>query len=588
MERRVEFNALPIEIRERLVGCLGGGGAPKPVLAEPTKIVGGAIGFGLLAGLGGLIVLGLAANRFGHLAWGIQSGNWAYYALGYGVLVLGVGLAYRRVLLGKSLPYKPGRYLLPLDFVEAKGTQLRVIPMGELSDFKGTHHHTNGIYTHTALTLTFGRRKENFSLRSKHKADSLINELRMGRARLLAALESQDPGQLVALDPFFEVRAADSWDSLPPPDPHDADDPLRAEPLPAWLGTPVVLGAAALAGILLGPLTQSVRNHLSDGAMFAEANRRPTVSNYQTYLGHGKRFTEEVRTDLLPQAELDAAVKAKSVADLQRILVDYPDSIHEVATREAIHTLFLETLEVFRSHANLEDPQLMTFMEALIAYLEREGSPNVHVRFAPPSADDLKRVDMANQAGIDSPGSLPVRVAPCASHFDEDSSLGRERAIVQLLAKGFQRVFPTDILVLSQGERLTEEASRRAVSVPSLDIHYAIRGSGDYYYEEANPSRAFVGIVVTFQASMRIPGESEALEFDLQVVPPEHFQVQYQGSRFAGFDPRELGFTGGGASDTLVYQVMALRAFDELVTKLEGVFFKPSPEGDDPFGVQPR
>ena len=100
MERRVEFNALPLEIRERLVGCLGGGGAPAPVLAQPTKILGGAIGFGLLAGLGGVIVLGLAVNRFGHLAWGIQAGSWPYYVLGYGLLVVGGLLAYYRVLLG--------------------------------------------------------------------------------------------------------------------------------------------------------------------------------------------------------------------------------------------------------------------------------------------------------------------------------------------------------------------------------------------------------------------------------------------------------------------------------------------------------
>jgi hypothetical protein len=61
------------------------------------------------------------------------------------------------------------------------------------------------------------------------------------------------------------------------------------------------------------------------------------------------------------------------------------------------------------------------------------------------------------------------------------------------------------------------------------------------------------------------------LKFALEVVPPEHFSVSYdmENPAFRSHDVL------GGPSDDQVYDVMAARAFDQLATKLAGVFFKP-------------
>ena len=64
---------------------------------------------------------------------------------------------------------------------------------------------------------------------------------------------------------------------------------------------------------------------------------------------------------------------------------------------------------------------------------------------------------------------------------------------------------------------------------------------------------------------MKIPGETEKLEFDLGVQPPDHFTVDYQNPLYG---------IGGGPSEGRVYDVMAARAFDQLSDKMRRVFFK--------------
>jgi hypothetical protein len=111
------------------------------------------------------------------------------------------------------------------------------------------------------------------------------------------------------------------------------------------------------------------------------------------------------------------------------------------------------------------------------------------------------------------------------------------------------------------------------VQTPTLFVRYAVRWAGDIYSEEKG-NRQFVGIVVNFDVSMRVPGEAETYDFELEVQPPDHFTVDYRSpyGSLAGLDLPGLG----GPTEGHVYDVMASRAFDELTTKLRGVFFNPS------------
>jgi hypothetical protein len=81
--------------------------------------------------------------------------------------------------------------------------------------------------------------------------------------------------------------------------------------------------------------------------------------------------------------------------------------------------------------------------------------------------------------------------------------------------------------------------------------------------------------MVKFDVAVHVPKESRVLAFAVKVEPPESFTIDY-----TGWDPSFRSIMGknaagglGGPSDARVYEVMALRAFDQLSTKLKGVFF---------------
>jgi hypothetical protein len=107
------------------------------------------------------------------------------------------------------------------------------------------------------------------------------------------------------------------------------------------------------------------------------------------------------------------------------------------------------------------------------------------------------------------------------------------------------------------------------LTMPTIDIRYRVGWAGDIY-SESKGNRQFVGIVVQFHVAMVVPGNNDIFDFDLEIMPPETFTVNYSsygGLLGAGKD--------GGPSEGRVYDVMAARAFDQLSSKLQTVFFRP-------------
>jgi hypothetical protein len=104
-----------------------------------------------------------------------------------------------------------------------------------------------------------------------------------------------------------------------------------------------------------------------------------------------------------------------------------------------------------------------------------------------------------------------------------------------------------------------------------MDISYEIGGSGQYYEPlnkvtmKPDGGRMFVGLICKFAASVALPEQSPGWRFDLSVLPPQTFQVEYKKS-----SPND-----NDAPVDRVYSVMAERAFDQLHVKIRDVLFRP-------------
>jgi tetratricopeptide (TPR) repeat protein len=208
--RLVDFNTLPPAVRERFVSALAPGGSPRPLLQLKES---GASGWVALAVIMAGVTFFSAGSGFAAVGVGLYHGvgGLVSYVTSMFLVTLGVMGAYRSRLLKASHPYPRGKYIFPLDYVDARDRTLRIIPLREVFKFEGVHHHRNGVYTHTEFTFgltgeSLQQIVEKFRVSGKDAAEAVLQELQASRRVEGDALQAGDFQALAALDPFYEGR----------------------------------------------------------------------------------------------------------------------------------------------------------------------------------------------------------------------------------------------------------------------------------------------------------------------------------------------------------------------------------------------
>jgi hypothetical protein len=153
----------------------------------------------------GALLLGVLAFDFG-----VPGRSW----LGWGALILAGPLvlasswallsAVHRLVRGRFLPFPSGRFLFPLDVVEA-GWSVGRWPIAGAEKIDAVHHMSQGRYTHTALSFKFpGRPALRFELRPRAHAEAVLSALQAARDAAVAAQAAGDARVLARLDPLGE------------------------------------------------------------------------------------------------------------------------------------------------------------------------------------------------------------------------------------------------------------------------------------------------------------------------------------------------------------------------------------------------
>jgi hypothetical protein len=156
MERKIHYNQLSVEQRQRLIGCFSSESAPAPILQEQLSIKGAIFGFLCLSALGMVGLLFVLTVDFGKSYSGIQSPFWlAAYGVAFFLIFYGVVKSVQRYLMGKNFPFTPGRYLFPLEIVDARKSVLRILPMAAMTDFRPPPHQRR-LHPHRAPLLLRG------------------------------------------------------------------------------------------------------------------------------------------------------------------------------------------------------------------------------------------------------------------------------------------------------------------------------------------------------------------------------------------------------------------------------------------------
>ena len=257
---RLELADLPEKSRRWLAGREAGPSSPTYFLAAWGNSL---WGFLAAVGLAALVVFAFFKSPW---SWGPT--GYAFALLGFVGAALALAASVRAILPAATSPVHPLVTIHPLYLLQAGARRLQVFPLVNLGGVNLTRHSTNGVYTHTAVEATFGKKKFKTSIRNEAYAKGWADHLFETRRRLLDLLH------------HGYLEAEPDVDLVPPR--------LLVSPGKgkwSWLKRPDrVLIAGAATGLLLFVLAIFLNRRLVEEEAFGAAARTGTAKAYVDYL----------------------------------------------------------------------------------------------------------------------------------------------------------------------------------------------------------------------------------------------------------------------------------------------------------------
>ncbi|MBX3264142.1 MAG: hypothetical protein KIS78_22395 [Labilithrix sp.] len=579
--KAVDFYKLPRAIQDRFVGSVMSGFPPAPILAvkggTPTKLVWLGVSAACFVALIVAARLGYGALDSGLSLHSVKALP-LYLALVFG-FAFGLVQAFARVVRERALPYTSGVYLFPACLIDARDDQFRVYETRDLAsvDVQGA-----------AIRVAFaGGVQFLFPLSKPEAGAEIVAEVQAARDRAMHAQATEDPKELVAVDPLHNPRFSS------PVGPRDAYE-LRRAP---WgkLGPVVAAGVA----VVVGPTLWMLRNSGSDKTMYARATQVNDSESYRLYLAHGEAFKGEVGDVLLPRAELRDAEKVGTVeallaykkshpeskipsevaasvrkamleelekakqpgtiAALSEFAKSFPEHGVEPELAAAIHAVYARELDAYKKKAPKKDAGAPAFIERLFAYAEKHG-PKVEVRFKRKAATTMERAD---QFILKTPTFMGVVTYP-SRFFDDKHSTVREAALGRTLAAQFDAGLAAELFEVTVGPLVTD-AELPEPKAPTLFVTHVAEWSG-HNYTSNRPRGSYIGVQFNFEAAFVIPGEPKPYKFKAEIF--KHAATHVLNN------PDEPMLAPGQAEEK-VYATMADDAFEQFGKRLLANFFAP-------------
>ncbi len=479
------------------------------------------------------------------LAWD-NTGLIVWYAiLFFGVVYAGNEI-WQRMQLSAKFRFIPGCYLFPLALLDIRSNKIAVHDLAQLRKLDATHYESKGRYQRTVFSFNFndGTRKD-LIINNQGLAEATLGKFNIYKTRAKDAFHNRDLASLYGFDPLLDVRR-NKWREANPA----AGLGKRLLNLLTQFKVPLLILA-----IFMAALFWYGRNTAADKKMYLNAKHMQTEAAYLGYLAHGKFKITEIQAEL-PRVVFNEVQKRNSVTMLRQLKLRFPHSDILPDIAEEIHLLYDSSLKKFREQAVNSDTALIRSMEQLLNYAEEHDDPNVAISFNRPTENDLSKLDaVLKQKEKQIRGK---QIIPAAKYFANDSAAVREARIITGVRSAFASIFPNDVLSFNANPVAPDNA-------PGLQIAYQIEPSGEIFGSEKHDS-AFVGMLVRFKAALIVPDTKDRWKFDLEVTPPDSFNVQYTTSSNAPVKQ---------APEGQVYAVMAERAFDKLANKINAAFFRP-------------
>ena len=235
------------------------------------------------------------------------------------------------------------------------------------------------------------------------------------------------------------------------------------------------------------------RRHVDEveDAMFAAAKRQRTLFAYQQYLdAHGKKHEQEVRAELLPQADLAEAIQRQDVLALQAFERRYGDKWAE-AVREAIHRVYAGQFGQLLLRNGQSGKEARAIFNPLLTRLDTKEDPRVvlDVDLVLPNAFQEAEMGLMHKHG-----DRYHAVGSSLWKFEKDVE---ERVFDSIVTRA-RRTFGGSIQFQNRTEKEAPETPRLVVSMTLV--------SGDEPFVSKEDKLVFNDVRIRLEMHAAIPG----------------------------------------------------------------------------------
>jgi hypothetical protein len=555
---------------------------------------------------GGLrIILGLAAlSLAGYLClpkyYGVWVGQTILAGLGC-LLVVSGGLALRDY---RRNPKRMGKFFFAdaIYLWDVSRKAVRVTSLEAAIDVNGTHHITNGAYSHSRLVVDMPGPPLHLTVHGRARAESLLKfinaliVLRKPTTDLTMAALARDPVMLGAL--ALQLSRGEKSLSLA------NVDPAKAIPTPHVVGAPATKGAfrraaapwlAAAAAAALGALVfPFVDRYLFDEDMYAKTQGAMALAPLDDYLRrlpdgrHTAEVTEQ-RDDLRFTQGKTTGTQAKSPTKLRDYLADQNNSRHREEAQKMIDVFYDKAIARLKAAAASQEQQVhKPSFEALVALLEAvktSQTPVVTVGFhatqdpAPTEEKDKKTEEAVYEIRLQQTPDLKdvanrlggTALLPLGEVFSPEQTRRREALILDLLRRATNKVLKEDILSMTAAA-----PGQKAV----LEVGYHIYPSGTLYTywepkRQGNIPFAPVGDDKNYKGLLR----GYAMDWTLTVRPPGTLEAAAHVCKLPSAPANQLKYDDAqGDPDWAPYAIILYSGFFDMSSRLiKGFALEPEP-----------
>jgi len=566
--KRVEFYQLERPVQERFVDATRGQGVA-PLLVAKLPLPFAAIRWGLLAGvlvIAWLWVVGLGYGKLENpLA--LQPSWMLVLHIGLPMLAGVSGLLGRRSLAQRArLPFVQTTYLFPIGVIDARSQHLVQHTFEELTK----HEIAAG-----RARLEFKGGRFEFPIGAGVPVAELEQRITEVKQQLSGgALAERD---VVLLDPLRDNGYRNPFS------PAESMRPPKPKRLP--LVPPLVLAGAALIGFGVF----AARNALGERALYDQARAKDSAPAYKAYLARGGD-REDVKTLLLPQAELRLAAAERSVDAIERYIATHPKSAIQADVDGALRTALLAALEEtkktntitgFRAfeerhkqnlkhvpelaHARFAylsglldryqrdfkpSREMWTLARRLIVHADKHG-PKMLIRFSQRESRSLEKNENQLKASAYYGGekTLPSRYLLGATVRSAEATAAGD------LVKAFAQILPSDLVHFELGPAVDPAtADAPSFKEPTILVAYRLEISSTFVSKK--PRAIFTGVGLLGDATLFVPDKE----------PPHKLK------HTAWHIPDIRRIEGDELAPDAVYPELLKKAFAKLTTRYTAPF----------------